>query len=130
MKNMTPAILAVAIISSFFGVFGYTMIHHDSLWTFGNLTGSGQPYDQMTEAQKQFNQNPDSLLSAQGYYELAKANPNYLIREWPVTDKDCESDIGSFPAGGNGGCIAQGCTVMWQAVDPAHPQQGGPGGCY
>jgi hypothetical protein len=133
MKNMIPAIFMISIgVLSLVGVFAYAMTHQDNnnVWTFGNLTGSGQPQDQMTQAQKLFNQHPSSIITPRTYYEMAKANPNYVITERSVTAEDRGTGIGSSLAGGNGGSVAQGCTVIWQAVDPAHPDKGGPEGCY
>lgn len=127
MKNTIPTILIIVAIGVLNLLVGsaYAMTHqkNSNVWTFGNLTGSGQPQDQMTEAQKLFNQNQN----AQTWYAMAKSNPHYVITERPVTDED--RGIGNL-AGGGGGSVAQWCTVIWQAVDPTHPEQGGPGGCF
>ena len=129
---MVRTILVVVVAGSLLGASIYAVAHEDNgiVWTFGNLTGSGEPLDQMTEAQKLFNQNSDIVMTPQAYYDITKSNPDYVITERPVTDADRGIGVTNAVTGGNGGEISEECTVIWQAVDPAHPDQGGPGGCY
>jgi hypothetical protein len=71
-----------------------------------------------------------NFMTPQEYYALAKANPHYVITARSVTAADRGVGVADAVVGGNGGEISTDCTVIWQAVDAAHPDQGGPGGCY
>lgn len=66
--------------------------------------------------------------------QMAQNNPKYVITTRAITEEERTYGWGGKPqfsgGGGNGGGPPSNCTKVWWAVDPTHPEQGGPGGCY